>query len=151
MNQTDARIDREKRELTISRIFDAPRESVWRAYVEPEQLVEFFAPVGLSIPLDRLTMDVRVGGAFEFTMIDDTDGTEYPNKGTVVEVVEPERLAFEEPEIGLLTTITLTDLGDGRTEITVHQTNVPDPYLTDEALAGFSSSFDRLAAHLASP
>ncbi len=49
----------------------------------------------------------------------------------------------------MTTSITFTDLGDGRTEVVTHQTNVPEMYRTPEAQAGMQSSFDRFAAYLA--
>ena len=48
----------------------------------------------------------------------------------------------------MTTSITFTDLGDGRTEVFIHQTNVPEMYRTPEAQAGMQSSFDRFAAYL---
>ena len=82
-------------------------------------------------------------------MVDDASGAEYPNRGVYVEIREPEFLSFAEPDVDMLTSSTFTDLGDGRTEIRIHQTNVPAMYRSPEAQAGFNSSIDRLEAHLA--
>jgi hypothetical protein len=49
----------------------------------------------------------------------------------------------------MTTTSTFVDLGDGRTEVRIHQTNVPEMYATPEAQAGFNSSLDRFEAYLA--
>ena len=72
-------------------------------------------------------------------------------RAVFVEIVEPERIVFTEPDVegGMTTSITFTDLGDGRTEVFIHQTNVPEMYLTPEAQAGMQSSFDKFAAYLA--
>ena len=67
-----------------------------------------------------------------------------------MEIVAPERLVFSEPDVegGMTTSITFTDLGDGRTEVVTHQTNVPEMYRSPEAQAGMQSSFDKFAAYL---
>ncbi len=73
-------------------------------------------------------------------------GTEYPRRGLFVEVVEPERLVWTES--GITTTTTFVDLGDGRTEVRIHQTNVPEMYRSAEAQARFASSLDRFTTYL---
>ena len=50
----------------------------------------------------------------------------------------------------MTTSVTFVDLGDGRTEVTIHQTNVPEMYMTAEAQAGMQSSLDRFAAYVSS-
>jgi uncharacterized protein YndB with AHSA1/START domain len=82
-------------------------------------------------------------------MVNDADGTEFASKGVFTEVVEPERLAWTEPEFGMTTTSVFKDLGDGRTQVQIHQTNVPEMFRGPEAQAGFLSSLDRFAAYLA--
>ena len=82
-------------------------------------------------------------------MVNDADGSEYPTRATYVEVVEPERLVWAEAHSGMTVTATFADLGGGRTEVHVHQTNVPAPFLRPEAQAGFTTSLDRFATHLA--
>ena len=61
----------------------------------------------------------------------------------------PERLAWIEPTNGMHTTSTLTDLGDGSTEVVIHQRHVPEPMRSPEARAGFRTSLDKLERHLA--
>jgi uncharacterized protein YndB with AHSA1/START domain len=136
-------------ELTITRIFDAPRELVFRCMIEPEHLTHFWGPVGVSTPIENITVDPRPGGAFETTMVNDTDGAEYPSRAVFVEVVAPERLVWSEPDSGMTTTSTFVQLDNGRTEVRIHQTNVPEMYRSPEAQAGFQSSLDRFAAYLA--
>ena len=139
-------------ELTYTRIYDAPRELVFRTMIEPEHLTHFWGPVGVSTPIENITIDPRPGGVFETTMVNDSDGAEYQSRGVFVEVVEPEKLVWTEPDVegGMTTSVTFTDLGDGRTEVVTHQTNVPEMYRAPEAQAGMQSSFDRHAAYLAS-
>jgi uncharacterized protein YndB with AHSA1/START domain len=67
------------REFTITRVFDAPRELVWRAWTDPEHMSRWFGPHGFTTPLATVTMDVRPGGTFEFTMVSDDDGNEIPS------------------------------------------------------------------------
>ena len=136
-------------ELIITRIFDAPRELVFRCMIEPEHLTHFWGPVGVSTPIENITVDPRPGGAFETIMVNDADGSEYPSRGVFVEVVEPERLVWSEPDSGMTTTSTFVQLDDDRTEVRIHQTNVPEMFRTPEAQAGFESSLDRFTAYLA--
>lgn len=146
--QATTTVDDATREVTITRIFDAPRAMVFRAMVEPEQLVKFWGPTGTSVPLDSVVLEPWAGGRFETTMVADDGGGEYPTKAIFVEVTEPEVLSFREPDSGVLTEGRFRDLGDGRTELTIHQTNVPEMYRSPEALAGFLTSLDRFAEHL---
>ena len=83
-------------------------------------------------------------------MVDDASGDEYPSHGVFIEVVEPEKLVWSEPDVegGMTNSMTFKDLGDGRTEVTIHQTNVPEMYRSPEAQAGMTASFDRFAAYV---
>lgn len=145
---TDERSD--TAELVYTRIFDAPRELVFRCMIEPEHLSHFWGPAGTSAPLHRITVDPRPGGVFETVMVNDADGSEYPTHAVFVEVVEPERLVWNEPGSGVMTTSTFRDLGDARTEVRIHQLNVPEAFRTEQAQAGFASSLDKFSAYLAS-
>ena len=138
-------------EVRITRVFDAPRELVFRCMLEPEHLTHFWGPVGVSTPVDKITLDPRPGGVFETIMVNDETGEEYPSRGVYVEIVEPERIVWTEPDVegGMMNSSTFTDLGDGRTEVFIHQTNVPEMYRSPEAQAGFESSLDRFAGYLA--
>jgi len=136
-------------ELHVTRVFDAPRELVFRCMIEPEHLTHFWGPVGVSTPIENITIDARPGGAFETVMVNDSDGAEYPSRGVYVEVVAPERLVWREPDIGMITSATFVQLDDNRTEVRIHQTNVPEMFRTAEAQAGFKTSLDRFAAYLA--
>ena len=136
-------------QLDITRVFDAPREVVFRCMIEPEHLTHFWGPVGTSTPLANITIEPWAGGRFETIMVNDETGEEYPSRGVFVEVVEPERLVWTEPGFGITSTSTFTDLGDGRTEVHIHQSDLPEQFATPEARDGFNSSLDRFAAYLA--
>jgi uncharacterized protein YndB with AHSA1/START domain len=137
-------------ELVYTRIFDAPRELVFRCMIEPEHLSHFWGPVGTSAPVQSITVDAHPGGVFDTVMVNDADGSEYPTHAVFVEVVVPERLVWKEPDSGMTTTSTFRDLGDSRTEVRIHQVNVPAEYRSEQAQAGFTSSLDRFAAYLES-
>jgi uncharacterized protein YndB with AHSA1/START domain len=138
----------EAAELSYTRVFDAPRELVFRCMTEPQHLTHFWGPAGVSTPLENIKVDARPGGAFETVMVNDADGSQYPMRAVYVEVAEPERLVWTEPGTGVTTTSTLTDLGGGRTEVKIRQANVPEAFRSPEAQAGFSTSLDRFAAYL---
>ena len=135
-------------ELTYTRVFDAPRELVFRCMTEPEHLTHFWGPVGVSTPIETITADVRPGGVFETVMVNDADGSSYTMRAVYVEVVAPERLVWNDPDTGMTTTSTFTDLGGTRTEGRIHQANAPESFRSPEAQAGFVTSFDRFARYL---
>jgi uncharacterized protein YndB with AHSA1/START domain len=139
-------------EITITRVFDAPRELVWKAWTEPDQLAQWWGSRDWSTPRERIAMDVRPGGALRVTSVSE-DGSEMTIHGVYREVVEPERLVFEEPaegswHEGAVSVATFTDLGDGRTEMVVQTTIRTTDEMRATAQAGMESTFDRLAEHL---
>lgn len=138
-------------ELTYRRVHEAPRELLFDCMTVPEHLACFWGPAGTTTPVENIVVDLRPGGAFETTMVNDADGSTYTMRAVYAEVRRPERLVWIEPGVegGMKTTITFVDLGDGRTEVTTHQTNVPAAYLSAEARAGFATSLDRFDAYLA--
>jgi uncharacterized protein YndB with AHSA1/START domain len=136
-------------ELVYTRVFEAPRELVFRCMIEPEHLTHFWGPAGVSTPLETITVDARPGGVFETVMVNDADGGRYPTRAVFVEVHEPDRLVWQEPDNGVVTTSIFRDLGGSRTEVTIRQANVPAAFRRPEARAGFSTSLDRFAAYLA--
>jgi uncharacterized protein YndB with AHSA1/START domain len=80
-----------ERELTIVRVFDAPRELLFRAWTDPKMMARWWGPRGFENPACEL--DVRVGGALWIVMRG-SDGTEHPMKGVFQEIVPPEKLVF---------------------------------------------------------
>ena len=135
-------------ELTFTRVFDAPRELVFRCMTEPEHLTHFWGPTGMSAPLEDIVLDARPGGAFETVMVSDAGGDRYPTRAVYVDVTPPERLVWTESVSGMTMSATFSDLGDGRTELHIHQTNVPEAYRAPAAQSGFLTSLDRFAAYL---
>ena len=134
-------------ELTYTRVFDAPRGLVFRCMLDPEHLTHFWGPAGTSAPLAGITVDPRPGGVFETVMISDADGGSYTMRAIYAEIAPPERIVWTEPGTGMTTTSTFTDLGGARTEVRIHQANVPDS-IRPEDQARFQTSLDRFAAYL---
>jgi uncharacterized protein YndB with AHSA1/START domain len=134
-------------ELVHRRVFRAPRELVWRCLTEPADLAAFWGPRGMRTPIDGIVVELRSGGRFETLMVGEHG--RYRMTATFTDVVAPERLAWVDTASGVHTTSTLTDLGDGTTEVVITQRHVPDAMRTPEARAGFLSSLDELEDHLA--
>jgi uncharacterized protein YndB with AHSA1/START domain len=139
--------------LEITRVFDAPRERVWREWTEPERFADWYGGAEADCPLDTVSMDVRPGGRWRLTMYYGPDRREIRWKGEYREVLEPERLVFtvtDQPEDSdELVTVVLTDLGDGRTEMRMTQTGgglTPPGY--DRAKQGWGAFFDRMDERL---
>lgn len=107
--------------------------------------------MGVGTPIGNIAVDLNPGGIVETIMVNDPDGTEYPSRGAFVEIVPSEKLSRTAPDVegGMTTTITYSDPGDGRCQTVTHQTNVPAVYRTSEAQSGMLSSFDKMAAYLA--
>jgi uncharacterized protein YndB with AHSA1/START domain len=141
--------------LLITRVFDVPRERVWREWTTPEAFADWYGGPEHEVPVDSVSMDLRPGGGWKATMLAGPDGREIQWEGEYVEVVKPERLAFTvtdqpgEPERDLVT-VELTDLGDGRTEMRMTQTggHMP-PAGYERAKEGWGGFFDRMAERLA--
>ncbi|HEY2156631.1 MAG TPA: SRPBCC domain-containing protein [Isosphaeraceae bacterium] len=109
------------RELVATRVFDAPRELVFKLWTDPEHVAKWWGPRGFTIT--TASMDVRAGGVWRFRM-HGPDGVDYPNRIKYTEVVEPERLAYEhggdvdgEP-VNFEVTATFEDVG-GKTKLTL--------------------------------
>jgi len=139
-------------ELTFTRVHRATPERLFDCMTTPAHLTHFWGPTGTSTPIDNITIDLRPGGVFETVMVSDGDGSTYAMKAVYAEISRPDRLVWIESGVegGMRTEITFRDLGDGRTEVVTHQTNVPAAYLAAEAQAGFKTSLDRLDTYLAS-
>jgi uncharacterized protein YndB with AHSA1/START domain len=86
-------MSKETEEIAISRVFDAPPELVYRAFVDPDQLCLWFGPLGYSVPCETVQIDARPGGFQRFVIISDEDPAQRsPVESTLTEVVENELL-----------------------------------------------------------
>jgi uncharacterized protein YndB with AHSA1/START domain len=118
-NETQIVVDPDLPTIEIIREFDAPPERVFRAYVEPDLVVQWLGPRGLEMRIDEY--DARTGGTYRYVHRD-TDGNEYAFRGVFHEVRPVDRMVqtftFEEYPDGVsLETATFEDLG-GRTRVT---------------------------------
>lgn len=86
-------VDLNDREIVVSRVIDAPREKVFAAWTDPVQVVKWWGPEGFTTTM--LESDLRPGGVRKLVM-HGPDGTDYHNKSVYVEIVEPERLIYEQ-------------------------------------------------------
>jgi len=146
--------DTAQRELTITRVFDAPREVVFSAWTEAKQAAQWWGPQGFaSISCD---MDVRPGGAYRARMRS-PEGKMHSRRGVYREVVAPERLVFtfawEDTDGNLghqtLVTVTFANRG-GKTELTLHQALFETVEARDAHRRGWSSTLEHFAEYLAS-
>jgi uncharacterized protein YndB with AHSA1/START domain len=140
--------------FTLTRVFDAPRERVWREWTEPEAFADWFGGASSEVPLETVSMDVRVGGRWRLTMYTKPGRHEIHWRGEYVEVVEPERLVFtvsDQPDVERyeLVTVVITDLGDARTEMWVEQRGWMTPEAYEHAKQGWGGFFDRIDERLA--
>jgi uncharacterized protein YndB with AHSA1/START domain len=136
--------------FTTVRVFEAPRERVWREWTEPAAFADWFG--GPEYEVSEISYDVREGGRWHATMRGDAHESHW--RGEFHEVVPPERLVFsisDRPgdERYELVIVDLHDLGDGRTEMRFEQRGsmAAEQYL--RAQRGWGAFFDRLAERLA--
>ena len=139
--------------LEITRIFDAPREAVWAAWTEPEQVASWSGPRGFEITSNQA--DLRAGGAWRMCMRSAEWG-ELWQHGVFRQVDRPELLVFttawEEPdgtpEHEMLVTIRFADLG-GKTEMMFQQSSFRSEQSRDSHIDGWTQCLDKLGEHLA--
>jgi uncharacterized protein YndB with AHSA1/START domain len=135
--------------LTLTRIFDAPVDLVWRCWTEKEHLVKWSAPKGFTIP--RSQGDVRTGGKYHLVMRT-PDGKEIGLGGEYREIV-PHRLLvmthiWDEDGIETVVTVRFENLGK-RTRMTFEQTGFATEESRKGHAEGWNECFDLLAEHLA--
>ena len=139
-------------ELVITRVIDAPRALVFKAWTQPEHVVRWWGPRGFTYI--GSAMDIRVGGAYRLGMRSPA-GTEHWKRGVYREILEPERIVFtfawETPggslSHELLTTITLDELG-AKTRLTLRQTGFETEEWRDSHEHGWTSTLDRFADYV---
>ncbi len=158
---TRAAMKAAERELVITRVFDAPRELVWKAWTDPAHVAKWWGPKGFTTPVCAL--DLRPGGAIRIDMRG-PDGVVAPMTGVFHDIVESERLvfttsAFEDaeghPQLDVLNTVTFAE-HDGKTTLTLQAvvvTAAPTVGHVQAALVGmeegWTQSLDRLGDDLA--
>ena len=146
----------EEQELVLTRVFDAPRELVFKVWTDPKHVARWWGPHRFTNPVCEL--DLRPGGAILIHMRG-PDGTVYPMTGTYQEIVRPERLVFTSaaldangnPMFEILTTVTFAEEGGKTKQIlrarVIKKTAQAAPYLAGME-AGWTQSLERLAAYV---
>lgn len=143
------------RETVLTRVFDAPRELVYRAWVDPEQIQRWFGPKGFTVTTHAI--DLRVGGMWRFDMIA-PDGTLYPNRMTFLTMKEPELLVFDhgtdrdDDPNKFRVTVTFDAQSNGKTVVTMRQLHPTkerrDATIAFGAVEIGNTTMDKLEAHL---
>jgi uncharacterized protein YndB with AHSA1/START domain len=130
------------REVRLNHVFDAPREAVFEAWTDPDQVVLWWAPDGFQIPRESVVVEPRVGGRFHLDLVE-SSGTEWPMRAEILQISPPELIVMRSepiPEAGIAETVTrvVLEVEGSRTRVTIIQ----GPY-TDEvyenAAAGWRS------------
>jgi len=151
--------------LVIERVFDAPRELVWKAWTEPEPFMRWWGPKGFTTPVCKI--DFRVGGVW-LNCMRSPEGQDFWSTGVYREIVEPGRIvttdSFADPDgdpvpashygitedvpLEMLITVTF-DEHEGKTKMTLRHEGLPAGEMRDGAGQGWNESFDKLAETLA--
>jgi uncharacterized protein YndB with AHSA1/START domain len=143
-----------ERGFALTRVFDAPREEVWREWTDPAAFADWFGGPEFEVPVESVSLDVRPGGAWRATMLAGPGRREIHWSGEYLEVTEHERLVVSMsdqpvPERYELVTVVLTDLGDGRTEMVLEQRGHMTPEEYERAKSGWGVFLDRIAERIA--
>lgn len=147
-------------DLVITRIFNAPREIVFKAWTEPEHCLRWWGPKTYTCP--ACTMDLRVGGKYVCCMRS-PEGQDIWSTGIYKEIVVPERLVMTDSfadehgnvvpgshygmtgdfPLELLVTVTFEDLG-GKTKMILTHSGLPQGKMMEMTGSGWSEMFDKL-------
>jgi uncharacterized protein YndB with AHSA1/START domain len=151
-------------EIVVTRVFDAPRELVWKAWTDPERMKLWWGPAVFTAPVCKI--DLRVGGKYLFCMRS-PQGQDYWSTGVYREIVPLSRLVYidnfadEQGNIvpashyglpgdwpaQIMVTVTLEE-ENGKTKMTMRQQGVPSGMMSEMTSQGWNGSFDKLAASL---
>jgi len=152
------------RELFIERIFDAPRELLWKAWTDPQHIMRWWGPKDFTAPVAKI--DFRVGGTYLFCMRS-PDGQDYYSTGVYREIVPLQRIVYTDSfadekgnvvpathygmgqdfPLELQVTVTFEEHGN-KTRMTLRHAGIPEGKMTDDTLQGWGESFDKLAESL---
>ena len=137
--------------LVITRVFDAPRELVWKAWTDPGLVVKWWGPKDFTSPSCKI--DLRVGGQYFFCMRA-PDGQEYWSGGEYTEIIPPEKIVSvlfyadkngkvepaDHSDVEVRDVVTFEDMGRGRTKLTFTRS-----YWDVGEDEGMNEIFDKLA------
>jgi uncharacterized protein YndB with AHSA1/START domain len=140
-------------EILITRIFEAPRERVFKAWTDPDEVAAWYGPEHMDTPRERIHIDLRVGGRYELTMVR-RGGGEFAIGYEIIELVEPELIVLRSdpmPEMGMheptVVRVEFHDHGP-KTRMTLSDGPLP-PTGRGPAEAGWRAALDKLAAAVA--
>jgi uncharacterized protein YndB with AHSA1/START domain len=143
-----------EQEVLITRIFEAPRERVFRAWTDPDQVAAWYGPEHFDTPRERIRIDLRVGGRYELTMVQRDGGAEFAIGYEILELVEPELIVLRSdpmPEVGMheptVLRVEFYDHG-AKTRMTLTDSPYP-PAGRGHAEVGYNAAFDKLATLVA--
>ena len=146
---------RKEKELITTRVFEAPRELVFDAWMDPEHLTNWFGPEGFTITTKRWS--AQPGGEWEFTM-HDPDGTDYANLIRFIKIDRPEPIEYLQMEDestkddAFHVVVSFSEV-NGKTKLVMHMRFRDKEYLDHVineygALEGQKQTFDRLTEYL---
>jgi uncharacterized protein YndB with AHSA1/START domain len=135
------------REVRIDHVFDAPRDAVFEAWTDPEQLTLWWAPDGFHIPRESVVVEPRVGGRFHLDIVE-SSGAQWPMRAEILEISPPELIVMRSepiPEAGIAETVTrvVLEVQGSRTRMTITQ----GPY-TDEVYENASAGWRSVVVNL---
>ncbi|MCC7266026.1 MAG: SRPBCC family protein [Caulobacteraceae bacterium] len=143
------------RELVLERIIEAPAETLYRCWTEPELMKQWFVPKPWTIA--RVDQDVRPGGR-SLVVMKDPEGNEYPNPGTYLEVVPGRKLVFTDAftegwvptdKAFMVAIVTFEDLGNGKTRYVARARHWTDEDVKQHVEMGFHEGWGQCADQLA--
>lgn len=163
VNKNDPMTEPATRELVITRVFNAPRKLVWKAWTEPEHFKKWWGPKNFTSPVCKI--DLRVGGAY-LSCMHSPEGQDFWSTGVYREIVPLERLVYTDSfsdaqgnvvpashygmpgdfPLEMLVTVSFEEDG-GKTRMTLRHTGLPAT-MNDMTNAGWNESFDKLAESL---
>jgi uncharacterized protein YndB with AHSA1/START domain len=150
MGKNNLVVEREKLQFTMTRVFDAPREVIWKACTDPNLIPKWWGPRYLTTVVEKMV--VKVGGAWRYIQTD-AEGNVYAFNGVYREIRPPELLSYTfefEPMAGHIAvdTLTLEELPGGKTRLTSRSTfgSLEDleGMLQTDMEDGATESWDRL-------
>jgi uncharacterized protein YndB with AHSA1/START domain len=135
------------REVRLNHVFDAPREAVFEAWTDPDQVVLWWAPDGFQIPRESVVVEPRVGGRFHLDLVE-SSGTEWPMRAEILQISPPELIVMRSepiPEAGIAETVTrvVLEVEGSRTRMTIIQ----GPY-TDEVYENAAADWRSVIVNL---
>jgi uncharacterized protein YndB with AHSA1/START domain len=138
------------KEMGISRLINAPRELVWKAWTDPEHIRHWWGPSGFTNSISK--MELMEGGEWEFIM-HGPDGTDYRNKHIYREIKKPEKLVLEHTTAPhFVMTVTFEAQGN-KTLVTLHSVFDSEDQLQEvikvfKADVGMKQNVDRMEEYI---